>query len=96
MNFTSFDNVKWDPKVNPLKHFELTQCSIEFTDDMNIATLSRKIHASVMDQVDDTILKTIINCAKEEGVDDLYLLDKEFVMSAIKHELERRGLNANR
>ena len=38
---------------------------------------------------DQAIYEAIITYAKNEGVTDLYLMDKQFVMDAIKEKLER-------
>ena len=48
-----------------------------------------KISAVVADMTDQAIYEAIITYAKNEGVTDLYLMDKQFVMDAIKEKLER-------
>lgn len=55
-----------------------------------IYQITRKIHAEVLDMTDKTIVETVMRTAKECGVTDLYLIDKEFIVTAIKNELERR------
>lgn len=51
-----------------------------------------KIRAEVLDMHDRTLVDAVVNFAKDEGYTTLYLMDKEFITAAIKHELERRGL----
>lgn len=48
-----------------------------------------KIMASVVDIKNETIVKTVIDTARSEGINDLIILDKEFVLRAIRNELER-------
>lgn len=45
--------------------------------------------ASVVDTKNETIVKVVIDTACSEGIEDLIILDKEFVLRAIKNELER-------
>ena len=48
-----------------------------------------KIMASIVDIKNETIVKAVIDTARSEGIEDLIILDKEFVLRAIKNELER-------
>ena len=48
-----------------------------------------KIMAIVVDIKNETIVKAVIDTARSEGIDDLIVLDKEFVLRAIRNELER-------
>lgn len=45
--------------------------------------------ASVVDIRNETIVKAVVDTARAEGIDDLIVLDKEFVLRAIRNELER-------
>ena len=42
-----------------------------------------------VDLLDKVIVNAIVNAARENGITDVYLIDKEFILSAIKNELER-------
>ena len=42
-----------------------------------------------MNIVDNEIVKAVVKAASEEGITDLILMDKDFVLRAIKNELER-------
>lgn len=39
---------------------------------------------------DDAVVQTVIEVAKREGITDLYLIDEEFVKTALLREVERR------
>lgn len=83
----------WDPKVNPL--FQVRTNSIIDRDHMfddQMLHVKHKIHAEVVNAVDQEIVSAIVKAAREAGVTDLILIDKEFILSAIQHEMERRGL----
>lgn len=42
-----------------------------------------------VDLLDKEIVKAIVDTARENGVSEVYLIDKEFILRAIKNELER-------
>ena len=42
-----------------------------------------------VDILDKEIVNAIVDAARENGVTDVYLIDKEFILRAIKNELER-------
>lgn len=48
-----------------------------------------KISAIVADMTDEAIYQAIIKMAREEGITDLYLMDKKFVFDALKEKLEK-------
>ena len=83
----------WDPKVNPM--FQVRTNPIIDLDHMiddQLMHIQYNIHAEVVDAVDQEIVSAIFKAAREAGVTDLILIDKEFILSAIQHEMERRGL----
>ena len=49
-----------------------------------------KILATVADLQDEAMVDAIISVGKENGISDIFILDKEFVLSALRHEVERR------
>lgn len=55
-------------------------------------SITEKYVAEIVNARDDCYVRAVIQAAKEAGVTTLDLIDKEFVVSAIKHELERRGI----
>lgn len=52
-------------------------------------TLHKEILAQCVDLADREIVNAIVDAARENGVTDVYLIDKEFILRAIKNELER-------
>ena len=77
---------------SPLRHIEISDplSDLQFSIDKNIYTITQKIQAQIADLSEKAIVQAIIDFAKEQGYTDLYLIDKEFIMSAILHEIERR------
>ena len=65
----------------------------EVTNDVGDTTYSitQKISAQVIDMAEKVIVDAIINTAREAGINDLYLIDKEFIITAIKNEMNRRN-----
>ena len=49
----------------------------------------QKISAAVADMTDQAICNAIIQSAKESSVTDLYLMDKTFILDAIREKLDR-------
>lgn len=50
------------------------------------------VMARILDMTDQLIVDEIIRVAIKEGVDDLYVLDKKFVLDAIREKMEREGI----
>jgi hypothetical protein len=55
----------------------------------------RKIAIQVAKTYDKAIVDAVIDYAKNEGITDLYLLDDEFVTTALLREAERRKKESN-
>ena len=47
----------------------------------------------LMDQINDEIVKQVIDAAKEAGINDVYLLNKEFILKAIRDALDKENLD---
>ena len=69
-----------------MKHIELENI-YEVVDDNKFRI---NIAAQIVNMTDKVILEAIIEFAKSEGIKDLYLLDKEFVKTALEREIARR------
>lgn len=54
-------------------------------------SLLTKIKVEVIDKTDRAIVDAIVKAAREAGVADLYLLDKQFILEAITEKMEREG-----
>lgn len=63
------------------KHFIFPGCN----DDATV----KRIMAQVADLSDQAIYNAIKKAAQEAGVTDLYLMDKKFVLDALREKLER-------
>ncbi len=50
----------------------------------------RNIAAEVIEAEEEVVIKAVMTAAREAGVDTLYIFTKEFILSALKHEAERR------
>ena len=69
---------------NP-SYYKLTKDDIEET----TYTLHDEFLVKCVDLLDKEIVNAIVNTARENGVTDVYLIDKEFILRAVKNELER-------
>lgn len=82
------------PKI---KHFELTKPEPKFdldSQDTYTATIQRALVAEVVSHQDKVLCDAIIKYAVDRGFTDLFLIDEEFIKSAIIHETERRKSDA--
>lgn len=55
----------------------------------------RKVAANCVDMTDETILRAIIEMAKDDGIQELYLLDKKFVLNALKKAIVEEERSSN-
>ena len=69
---------------NP-SYYKLTNDDIEET----TYELHNKFLVRCVDLLDKQIVNAIVNTARENGITDVYLIDKEFILRAIKNELKR-------
>lgn len=81
----------------PINRIALNPPKIEYKETVDengdityASALSAKLTAKLIDAVDETITDAIIKECAAEGVTDLFLIDKEFILSAIKNEMIRR------
>ena len=74
-------------KDSPIKHFKIQEPEISELD--NIYSIQSKIYVDMINRHEAAIYEAIVKEAKEAGINDLYLLDKEFIISAIREKIER-------
>lgn len=74
-------------KPYPFEHFNMNAPKIKFED--CIFKIQQKIYAECMDMKDQAILEAVIRMAKEAGVTELFLLDKQFVADALAVAIEK-------
>ena len=68
-----------------MRHFELKE---PFNDDMTC--FKKNIISMVADMQDKAIVQAAVSYAQREGFTDLYLIDEEFVKTALINEAKRR------
>lgn len=88
--------MKYDPKTDrvipdyyPMHQFNFPH-EIKFEGPGIIA--KRNVAVRVADMLDNEIMSAIVNLARENGITDLIVLDKKFVLDALKEKMEREGL----
>lgn len=74
-------------KPYPLKHFNLNAPEIKFED--NIFKIQQKIYVECADMKEQALLDAIIRAAREAGITELFLLDKQFVTDALAVAIEK-------
>lgn len=55
-------------------------------------TVTFRYAAEVCDMADKAILEAVVDAARKDGITELYLLDKTFVLEAIRDKLSERLL----
>ena len=81
---------KLKPKIvkRPFQCVQLVPRPI-YCDDFNL--WDRRISCQLIDIADEEIYREVTKAAHEAGIDDLYLMDKQFVLDALREKLEREG-----
>ena len=72
-----------------LIHYEFPRDQIQL--DGTTAELHAKVAAVVEDTTDAAIVAAILAAARAEEVTDLYLMDKTFILDALREKLEREN-----
>ena len=73
------------------QHFDLwTMNDIKSVkDEFPAYSIERKVAVEFLKQTEKFLLSSIVNRAIENGITDLYVIDEDFVMEAIKEKIER-------
>lgn len=53
-------------------------------------TVTFRYAAEVCDMADEAILEAVVDAARKDGITELYLLDKAFVLEAIRDKLREK------
>lgn len=74
------------------KHFMFEPKTNVRCDELNnyIYSIQKNIYTTVAEEYDNVIFEKICETAKEAGFTDAYILNKEFIITAIQNELNRR------
>lgn len=59
--------------------------------DLGTLSMSHTFAAYLADMTDKAIVDAILQGARDAGINTLYLMDRDFVVSAIREKLEREG-----
>lgn len=73
----------------PFKRIKLSEPKIECIEG-DTYRIAGEIAANCVDMADKVIVEAVIAMCKDEGVTELYLLDKTFVLNAIEKALKER------
>jgi len=75
----------------PMFHVKLKKPEIGINDDgdMTICHVTNNIYAEMIDRHETAIYDAIVRGAEEAGITDAYLLDKDFIISAIREKMDR-------
>jgi hypothetical protein len=71
-----------------MKHYKFPNEKFDFVEGK--CTYTEKMFAKIVDMRDKAIIDCVVEFAKEQGITDLFLLDAEFVKTALIREIERR------
>ena len=73
------------------RHFDLGPgiCRVDHTEESSIYNLVWKQAVAFVRATDRMLLGAIIGKAKEAGITDLYVLNEDFILAAIREKMER-------
>lgn len=66
----------------PFEHYQF-EVTPQINVDDGVYSVQQKVLAQCVDMVDDAIVQAVVDVAREEGISDLYLLDKTFVVNTL-------------
>lgn len=83
--------MKFTPR--PLKYIRIETPELDILDQQSpIYQLTNKMAVLTAEAMDRAILDEIIITAKAEGITDLIVLNKKFIIDAIREKMEREGI----
>ena len=81
-------NYKTENVLEPIRKVE--KITLDDTLELTNYNVCRDMAFKIAEAYDEEIFSQIVEIARLEGYTDVTILDKEFIISAIKHEKERR------
>ena len=72
--------------TDKIKHFHLKDVCL---DEDNPLRFTTRLYADVVDMTNNAIVDACVKAARQAGINDVYLLDKQFVLDAIREKIER-------
>ncbi len=76
------------------EHFDIGEPALQIRTDEDgntVASAMRKAFVLWKEDVDNYIMDEIIKMCKEHGITDLYVLNRDFILSAVKEKMEREA-----
>ena len=91
LRFTRIDLNK-EPEMLPIKRFTFPRTIPPLKQLENGVGIKEVYKAKVIiqDKFETLIYNNIVEIAKEEKIDELVVIDKEFIVTALRNEVERR------
>lgn len=74
---------------NKFVHHTLNQPISSFDAINQMYQVEAKVAVQVIDMSEDAIVQAVMSAAQEEGVTDLYLMDRKFVIEALVEKANR-------
>lgn len=65
-------------------------CNLDFEN--GIASAIQKVVVQMQEKIDEAIIREIVKAAKEQGITDLYILDKQNIMAAMRKQMPMKVL----
>ena len=88
--------MKYDDKTGHIVPDYYPMYRFNFPPEMSVEDpgfiVRRNISVQFANMLDNEFMTEIVNLARENGITDLFVLDKKFVLDALKEKLEREGL----
>ena len=67
-------------------------CNLDFEN--GIASAIQKVVVQMQEKIDDTIIREITKAAREQGITDLYILDKKNIIAAMQKQMPMKVLES--
>lgn len=88
--------MKYDDKTDSIMPDYYPMYQFNFPPEMSVEDpgfiVRRNISVQFANMLDNELMTGIVNLARENGITDLFVLDKKFVLDALKEKMEREGL----
>ena len=88
--------MKYDDKTGRIVPDYYPMHQFNFPPEMSVEDpgfiVRRNISVQFANMLDNEFMTEIVNLARENGITDLFVLDKKFVLDALKEKMEREGL----
>ena len=87
--------MRYDPKTDSIMPDYYPMYQFNFPPEMSVEDpgfiARRNISVQFANMLDNELMTGIVNLARENGITDLFVLDKKFVLDALKEKMEREG-----